>query len=55
MEPLFARHFGEYILDELFERYALNVAKHLEREKTKYSVIVASLRSKRWSVDQLRT
>ncbi|RLM55847.1 hypothetical protein C2845_PM10G06900 [Panicum miliaceum] len=55
MEPLFARHFGEYILDELFERYALNVAKHLEREKTKYSVIVVSLRSKRWSVDQLRT
>ncbi|CAL5043544.1 unnamed protein product [Urochloa decumbens] len=46
MEPLFATHFGEYILDELFERYALNVAKHLEREKTKYSVIVVSLRKK---------
>ncbi|CAN6170418.1 unnamed protein product [Urochloa humidicola] len=46
MEPLFATHFGDYILDELFERYALNVAKHLEREKTKYSVIVVSLRKK---------
>ncbi|KAF8772513.1 hypothetical protein HU200_005470 [Digitaria exilis] len=46
MEPLLVRHFGEYILDELFERYAFNVAKHLEREKTRYSVIVVSLRSK---------
>lgn len=51
MEPLLARHFGEHILDEIFERYAFNVAKHLEREKTKYSVIVVSLRSRCWSVD----
>nr|CAB3467647.1 unnamed protein product [Digitaria exilis] len=46
MEPLLVRHFGEYILDELFERDAFNVAKHLEREKTRYSVIVVSLRSR---------
>jgi hypothetical protein len=46
MEPLFASHFGEQILDELFKRYACNVAKHLEKEKTKYSVIVMSLNSK---------
>jgi hypothetical protein len=45
-EPLFASHFGEQILDELFKRYACNVAKHLEKEKTKYSVIVMSLNSK---------
>ncbi|KAG0513668.1 hypothetical protein BDA96_10G121800, partial [Sorghum bicolor] len=46
MEPLFASHFGEQILDELFKRYACNVAKHLEKEKTKYSVIVMLLNSK---------
>ncbi|KAL6861732.1 hypothetical protein ACP4OV_017432 [Aristida adscensionis] len=46
MEPLFASHFGECILDELFKRYSRNVAKHLEREKTKYSVIVMALKCK---------
>ncbi|KAL6861733.1 hypothetical protein ACP4OV_017433 [Aristida adscensionis] len=45
-EPLLASHFGECILDELFKRYACNVSKHLEREKTKFSVIVVSLKCK---------
>ena len=35
MEPLFASHFGEQILDELLKRCACNVAKHLKKEKTK--------------------
>ncbi|KAK1605404.1 hypothetical protein QYE76_029077 [Lolium multiflorum] len=44
MEPLFGRHFGESVLDALFDKYAHNVAEHLEREKTKYSIIVLSLK-----------
>jgi len=43
MGPLFASHFGVAVLDELFREYTRNVAKHLEREKTMYSVIVLSL------------
>ncbi|CAN6201465.1 unnamed protein product [Urochloa humidicola] len=43
MEPLFASHFGGSVLDELFKEYARNVSKHLQREKTMYSVIVLSL------------
>jgi hypothetical protein len=44
MEPLFGSHFGESVLDALFDKYAHNVAEHLEREKTKYSIIVLSLK-----------
>ena len=43
MEPLVASHFGGAALDELFREYTRNVAKHLQREKTMYSVIVLSL------------
>ncbi|KAJ1259227.1 hypothetical protein BS78_10G138300 [Paspalum vaginatum] len=43
MEPLFSSHFGGSVLDELFKEYARSVAKHLESEKTMYSVIVLSL------------
>lgn len=55
MGPLFASHFGESILDELFEKFARNVAAHLEEEEKKTNiqredkcpVIVLSLRSRR--------
>lgn len=43
MEPLFMSHFGGSVLDELFKEYACNVAKHLQEQKTMYSVIVLSL------------
>lgn len=44
MEPLIASHFGETILDTLFEEYAQRVAKHLEKEKTKHAVIVLTMK-----------
>jgi anthranilate O-methyltransferase len=44
--PLIARHFGEHILDDLFELHAKNVAVHLQKVKTKYPVIVVSLQAK---------
>ncbi|KAM3244422.1 hypothetical protein ACQJBY_056007 [Aegilops geniculata] len=43
MEPLFASHFGESVIDELFKKFAYYVEVHLEKEKTKYSVITLSL------------
>nr|BAD45795.1 putative benzothiadiazole-induced S-adenosyl-L-methionine:salicylic acid carboxyl methyltransferase 1 [Oryza sativa Japonica Group] len=42
-EPLLASHFGEYILDKLFQRFAQIVERHLAKENVKYSVIVLSL------------
>lgn len=45
-EPLLASHFGECILDELFQRYARNVERHLAEDNTKYSVIVLLLNRK---------
>ncbi|KAI4966792.1 hypothetical protein ZWY2020_035996 [Hordeum vulgare] len=44
LEPLFTSHFGESVLDTLFNKLAYNVAEHLAREKTKYSIIVMSLK-----------
>ncbi|KAL6658595.1 hypothetical protein ACP70R_004181 [Stipagrostis hirtigluma subsp. patula] len=44
VETLIASHFGESVLDALFEEYAHKVAKHLECQKTKHSLIVLSLK-----------
>ncbi|KAJ4764841.1 S-adenosyl-L-methionine-dependent methyltransferase superfamily protein [Rhynchospora pubera] len=44
LEPMIASHFGAAIVDELFSRFALNVAKHLLKEKTKYAVLALSLK-----------
>uniref|UniRef100_A0A0E0PVN6 Uncharacterized protein n=1 Tax=Oryza rufipogon TaxID=4529 RepID=A0A0E0PVN6_ORYRU len=44
LESLIASHFGESILDVLFQEFRPLVAQHLEREKTKYAVIVMSLK-----------
>ncbi|XP_006655959.1 anthranilate O-methyltransferase 3-like [Oryza brachyantha] len=44
LEPLLVSHFGEYILDELFKRYAHLMDRHLAKENTtKFSVIVLAL------------
>ncbi|TVU14693.1 hypothetical protein EJB05_38186 [Eragrostis curvula] len=50
-EPLIMHHFGEHILDDLFEIFSQNVAKHLQNVKTKYPVIVLSLKARRAPAD----
>ncbi|OAY80655.1 Anthranilate O-methyltransferase 1 [Ananas comosus] len=45
-EPLISSHFGEGILDELFSRYANNIARHLLKGKAKYHVLVFALKRK---------
>jgi hypothetical protein len=44
MESLVTSHFGESILDMLFEEYTRRVANHLKKEKTKFNVIVLTLK-----------
>jgi len=44
LEPLIVDHFGEEIIDELFTVYASIIAKHLEKAKAKYPIIVVSLK-----------
>uniref|UniRef100_A0ACD6ANR6 Uncharacterized protein n=1 Tax=Avena sativa TaxID=4498 RepID=A0ACD6ANR6_AVESA len=46
MEPILASHFGEPVLHRLFEQFAYNIMEHLESEKTKYSIIVVSLKKR---------
>uniref|UniRef100_A0A453RFA4 Benzoate carboxyl methyltransferase n=1 Tax=Aegilops tauschii subsp. strangulata TaxID=200361 RepID=A0A453RFA4_AEGTS len=47
LEPLIVDHFGVDIIEELFMVYASVVAKHLEKAKAKYPIIVASLKKAR--------
>ncbi|KAK1678464.1 hypothetical protein QYE76_039312 [Lolium multiflorum] len=42
--PLLASHFGESLLNELFDKFAYHVAEHLEKEKGKYLLIGVSLK-----------
>uniref|UniRef100_A0ACD5ZGP5 Uncharacterized protein n=1 Tax=Avena sativa TaxID=4498 RepID=A0ACD5ZGP5_AVESA len=44
LEPLIVDHFGKEIVEELFVVYASNVAKHLEKAKAKYPIIIVSLK-----------
>uniref|UniRef100_A0A0A9H7U4 Benzoate carboxyl methyltransferase n=1 Tax=Arundo donax TaxID=35708 RepID=A0A0A9H7U4_ARUDO len=46
VEPLITHHFGEEILGDLFDMFARNVAKHLQKVKTRYPVIVLSLKAR---------
>ncbi|KAJ4793874.1 S-adenosyl-L-methionine-dependent methyltransferase superfamily protein [Rhynchospora pubera] len=46
LEPMIASHFGAAIVDELFSRFAVHVAKHLVKEKTKFPIIVLCLKKK---------
>ena len=45
-ESLLADHFGEAIIDDLFERYAERIGEHLSMEKTKNFNIVISMARK---------
>ncbi|KAL0339175.1 UNVERIFIED_CONTAM: Benzoate carboxyl methyltransferase, partial [Sesamum angustifolium] len=46
IEPMLAAHFGNSIVDELFERYTKKVGEHLSKQKSSYFNIVISLRRK---------
>ncbi|KAJ4757971.1 S-adenosyl-L-methionine-dependent methyltransferases superfamily protein [Rhynchospora pubera] len=46
LEPIIGSHFGSSIVDELFSRFAMNVAKHLVKEKTKLPVLTLCLKKK---------
>lgn len=48
-EALFANHFGDTIMDNLFNRYAKHVAEHLFFEKIKFVNLVVSLKRKYFS------
>ncbi|KAG0467973.1 hypothetical protein HPP92_017301 [Vanilla planifolia] len=45
-EPLLSNHFGDGIIDDLFSRYAKNVARHMLKGKPKYLVFVLLLKLK---------
>lgn len=46
MEPLLASHFGNTLMDKLFEKYAMHVTEHLAKEKANYFNTVISLTRK---------
>ena len=45
-KSLLANHFGEAIIDDLFERYAERIGEHLSMKKTKFFNIVISMERK---------
>ncbi|CAM0914100.1 unnamed protein product [Alopecurus aequalis] len=44
LDPLIVDHFGNEIIEELFMVYVSIVAKHLEKAKAKYPIIMVSLK-----------
>ncbi|KAJ3683014.1 hypothetical protein LUZ60_013241 [Juncus effusus] len=46
LEPMISSHFGESIVEDLFSRFASNVARHLLKEKTKLPLLVLALKKK---------
>ncbi|KAI7980715.1 Benzoate carboxyl methyltransferase, partial [Camellia lanceoleosa] len=45
-EPLVVSHFGEFIVDDVFKKFANHVADHLCSEKSKFINIIVSLSKK---------
>lgn len=43
MEPLFASHFGNTFIDQIFERFAVYVTANISKEKTNYFTVTLSL------------
>lgn len=46
VQSILACYFGEEILDNLFERYAIRIEEYLEIEKDEYTNMVISLKKK---------
>ncbi|KAJ3670846.1 hypothetical protein LUZ60_008272 [Juncus effusus] len=46
LEPMISSHFGEFIIEDLFSRFAINVANHLLKENTKLPILVLALKKK---------
>ncbi|ONK70107.1 uncharacterized protein A4U43_C05F30330 [Asparagus officinalis] len=46
VEPMLTNHFGGEIMDALFSKYAMNVAQHLKKQKTKYVNFTLALKRK---------
>jgi len=44
LKPLIVRHFGETIIDTWFTEFRSLVAEHLEKEKTKFTTTIMSLK-----------
>ncbi|KAI0504004.1 hypothetical protein KFK09_014951 [Dendrobium nobile] len=46
LEPLLISHFGDDIIEDLFSRYAQNIARHISIEKAKIVVLILVLKLK---------
>ncbi|KAD3069251.1 hypothetical protein E3N88_37131 [Mikania micrantha] len=46
VEPLLISHFGEYVIDGVFNKYKKHVAQHLANKKTRFFNLVISLAKK---------
>ncbi|PKU68547.1 anthranilate O-methyltransferase 1 [Dendrobium catenatum] len=46
VEPLITSHFGDEIIEDLFSRYAQNIARHMSAGKPKYLVFILFMKLK---------
>lgn len=48
-EPLLVSHFGEAIIDEVFQRYKEIIADRMTKERTEFVNVIVSMTRKEWS------